>query len=32
MIIAVPLMHALKGTPWLWQKENIMSSTEKEKA
>src|SRR3989337_3122509 len=32
MIIAVPLMHALKGTPWLWQKENIMSSTAKEKA
>jgi len=25
MLIAVPLMQALKGTPWLWQKENILS-------
>lgn len=25
MLIAVPLMQALKGTPWLWQKENIIS-------
>lgn len=25
MAIAVPLMQALKGTPWLWQKENILS-------
>ena len=32
MFIAVALMRTLKGTPWLWQKENIMSSTEKEKA
>ena len=27
MLIAVPLMQALKGTPWLWQKENVLSST-----
>jgi uncharacterized membrane protein len=26
MLIAVPLMQALKGTPWLWQKETIISS------
>ncbi len=26
MIIAVPLMQALSGTPWLWQKENVLSS------
>jgi hypothetical protein len=26
MLIAVPLMQALKGTPWLWQKENVLSS------
>ena len=25
MAIAVPLMQALKGTPWLWQKETIIS-------
>jgi len=25
MIIAVPLMQALKGTPWLWRKETIIS-------
>ncbi len=25
MIIAVPLMRILKGTPWLWQKETILS-------
>ena len=31
MLIAVPLMQTLRGTPWLWQKENILSSTEKEK-
>src|SRR3972149_1890517 len=31
MFIAVALMRTLKGTPWLWQKENILSSTEKEK-
>jgi uncharacterized membrane protein len=28
MLIAVPLMEALKGTPWLWQKENILSSSQ----
>jgi uncharacterized membrane protein len=31
MLIAVPLMQALKGTPWLWQKETVLSS-EKEPA
>jgi len=31
MFIAVALMRTLKGTPWLWQKENILSSAEKEK-
>jgi hypothetical protein len=30
MIIAVPLMQALKGTPWLWKKENILSSNQEE--
>jgi ECF transporter S component (folate family) len=30
MLIAVPLMQALKGTPWLWQKENILSPSEKQ--
>jgi len=25
MIIAVPLMQALKGTPWLWRKQNILT-------
>jgi ECF transporter S component (folate family) len=30
MLIAVPLMQALKGTPWLWQKETIISSNENE--
>jgi len=29
MLIAVPLMQALKGTPWLWQKETIISPNEK---
>jgi hypothetical protein len=29
MFIAVALMRTLKGTPWLWQKENILSSAEK---
>ncbi len=28
MLIAVPLMQALKGTPWLWRKENILSTNE----
>ncbi len=32
MFIAVALMRTLKGTPWLWQKENILTSAEKEKA
>ena len=31
MLIAVPLMQTLKGTPWLWQKETLLSS-EKEPA
>jgi hypothetical protein len=26
MFIAVSLMRTLKGTPWLWQKDNILSS------
>ncbi len=26
MLIAVPLMQALKGTPWIWQNETILSS------
>ena len=30
MLIAVPLMQALKGTPWLWRKETIVSSNENE--
>ena len=25
MIIAVPLMHALKGTPWLWRMDTVLS-------
>jgi ECF transporter S component (folate family) len=25
MLIAIPLMKTLKGTPWLWQKETIIS-------
>lgn len=29
MLIAVPLMRTLKGTPWLWQKETILSPNEK---
>lgn len=29
MIIAVPLMQALKGTPWLWRKDNILSNNGK---
>jgi len=32
MFIAVALMRTLRGTPWLWQKDNILSSVEKEKA
>jgi hypothetical protein len=32
MLIAVPLMQALKGTPWLWQKENILTSSQSQKA
>jgi hypothetical protein len=30
MLIAVPLMRALKGTPWLWRKETILSPYEGE--
>ncbi len=29
MLIAVPLMKTLKDTPWLWQKETILSLNEK---
>jgi uncharacterized membrane protein len=28
MLIAVPLMQALKGTPWLWRKENVLSQNQ----
>ena len=31
MLIAVPLMQTLKGTPWLWKKDNILSSNQPEK-
>jgi biotin transporter BioY len=27
-LIAVPLMKTLKGTPWLWQKETMLSSNQ----
>ena len=30
MVIAVPLMQALKGTPWLWQKETILTPSKNE--
>jgi len=30
MLIAVPLMKTLKGTPWLWQKETILSPYQEE--
>jgi len=26
MLIAVPLMQTLKGTPWLWSKDNILTN------
>ena len=29
MLIAVPLMQVLKDTPWLWQRETIISNNEK---
>jgi hypothetical protein len=29
MLIAVPLLQALKGTPWLWKKETILEPYEK---
>jgi hypothetical protein len=29
MLIAVPLMKTLKGTPWLWKKETILSPYQK---
>ena len=29
MFIAVALIRTLRGTPWLWQKENILTSAEK---
>jgi hypothetical protein len=32
MLIAVPLMQALKGTPWLWQKENVLSPSQNQQA
>jgi hypothetical protein len=25
MLIAVPLMRTLSGTPWLWKEKNILS-------
>jgi hypothetical protein len=28
MLIAVPLMQVLKDTPWLWQKETVISSNQ----
>ena len=28
MLITVPLMRTLSGTPWLWKKENILSSNQ----
>ena len=31
MLIAVPLMQTLKGTPWLWSKDNILSGIAEEK-
>ena len=27
-LIAIPLMKTLKGTPWLWRKENILSENQ----
>jgi ECF transporter S component (folate family) len=30
MLIAVPLMKTLNGTPWLWKKETILSPYQKE--
>ena len=32
MAIAVPLMQALSGTPWLWQKETILAPSKNEQA
>jgi hypothetical protein len=32
MFIAVALMRTLKGTPWLWQKENILSPSQNQQA
>jgi len=29
MLIAVPLMRTLNGTPWLWKMKNILSSNQK---
>ena len=29
MLVAVPLMRTLSGTPWLWKEENILSPTQK---
>jgi len=28
MLIAVPLIKTLKGTPWLWRKETVLSSSQ----
>lgn len=28
MLIAIPLMKTLRGTPWLWQKETILSTNQ----
>ena len=32
MLIVVPLMRTLTGTPWLWQKGNILKPNQKEQA
>ncbi len=32
MFIAVSLMRTLKGTPWLWQKENVLSLGEDQRS
>lgn len=32
MFIAVSLMRTLKGTPWLWQKENILSESKNQQS
>ena len=29
MLIAVPLMQTLQGTPWLWSRDNILTGKDK---